>query len=284
MSTAITTSIVVLTYNRVDALVQVLQGLATQCGEGHEVIIADDGSTDEAVRALTKLMPSFACSVRHVWHPDRGFTASRARNLGAMESHGKYVIFLDGDCIPNPMFIKAHEALACAGCFVNGNRVLLTERLSARVLSQNADLSKATFQDWLRWRLSGEVNKLTQLLYWPSAPFRIEERFRWKGIRSCNFAVWKDDFVRVNGFDESFEGWGHEDADLVLRLHNGGLRRKNGYCSSEVYHLWHHQNNRDTENINYKRVLSRLESGLVKALHGLQENAEAPDVVVTTLS
>ena len=109
------------------------------------------------------------------------------------------------------------------------------------------------------------MNKLTQLLYWPSAPFRIEERFRWKGIRSCNFAVWKDDFVRVNGFDESFEGWGHEDADLVLRLHNAGLRRKNGYCSSEVYHLWHHQNNRDTENINYKRVLSRLESGLVKA-------------------
>ena len=121
------------------------------------------------------------------------------------------------------MFLKAHEALACAGCFVNGNRVLLTERLSARVLSQNADLSKATFQDWLRWRLSGEVNKLTQLLYWPSAPFRIEERFRWKGIRSCNFAVWKDDFVRVNGFDESFEGWGHEDADLVLRLHNACL-------------------------------------------------------------
>jgi len=284
MNESVKTSIIVLTYNRVDALLEVLRGLAKQCDQSHEVIIADDGSNDAAVGALISSMPAFVCPVRHVWHPDKGFTASRARNLGAMVSRGSYLIFLDGDCIPNPRFVKAHEALACGGCFVNGNRVLLSESFSAKVLAGNADLLEASPTDWLLWRGSGDVNKLAQLLYWPSAPFRIEERFRWKGIRSCNFSVWRDDFVAVNGFDESFEGWGHEDADLVLRLHNAGLRRKNGYCSSEVYHLWHRQNNRDAENINYQRVLGRVQSGVVKASCGLAENAIDDDVVVRSLT
>ena len=41
-----------------------------------------------------------------------------------------------------------------------------------------------------------------------------------------NFAFWKDDFIKVNGFEESFEGWGHEDKEFALRLKNCGLKRR----------------------------------------------------------
>ncbi|MCF8208176.1 MAG: hypothetical protein K9K38_02045 [Rhodoferax sp.] len=44
---------------------------------------------------------------------------------------------------------------------------------------------------------------------------------------------------RVEDFDEIFVGWGHEDADFFLRLHNAGVRRKNGFCATEVFHFWH---------------------------------------------
>ena len=284
MSAEVKISFVVLTYNRSDALLQVLTGLALQCGEEHEVIIADDGSSAQVIETWVRAIPMFRCSVRHVWHPDKGFTASRARNLGAMSSRGKYLVFLDGDCIPAARFVKAHEALATEGCFVNGNRVLLNEQFTARVLSREIDIFSASWIDWLRWRAMGYVNKLAQLLYWPAAPFRIWESFHWKKIRSCNFAVWKDDFVKINGFDETFEGWGHEDADLVLRLHNAGLRRVNGYFCTEVYHLWHNQYSRGSESINYERVLSRVQSGLVTAVIGLQENHDSSDVVITPLN
>jgi glycosyltransferase involved in cell wall biosynthesis len=280
----IKTSLVVLTYNRADALLEVLRGLAPQCGAGHEIIIADDGSSASSMASWINALPSIGCPVRHVWHPDKGFTASRARNLGAMLSQGEYLVFLDGDCIPNPRFLRAHEVLAEEGCFVNGNRVLLSEALTGQVLARDVDVLNASLSDWLRWRTAGNVNKLSHLLYWPSAPLRMQQHFRWKKIRSCNFAVWKDDFLKINGFDETFEGWGHEDADLVLRLHNAGVRRKNGFCCSEVYHLWHRQHSRDSENINFKRVLDRMQSGLVSATRGLLESQAADDVVVTSLN
>ncbi len=277
-------SFVVLTYNRVDALLRVIEALAQQCHSDHEIIIADDGSCAQAVEALRRGLPTTRCRIRHVWHPDVGFTASRARNLGALCSSGNYLVFLDGDCIPNLKFVCAHEALADERCFVNGSRVLLSERLTERVISQDVNLYQAKLTDWFRWRLQGSVNKLAHLMFWPQAPFRVRQKFYWKQIRSCNFAVWKNDFVRVNGFDETFEGWGHEDADLVLRLHNLGLQRINGYWGTEVYHLWHRQNSRDHENVNYQRVLSRIQSGLVRASKGLHENSNATDVVVSQLN
>ncbi|MDD2809829.1 glycosyltransferase family 2 protein [Rhodoferax sp.] len=281
---AVTTCFVILTYNRVDALVQVLRALAPQCTAQHEIVIADDGSSAAHVAALRAQLPKFSCAVSHVWHPDTGFTASQARNLGAMASQAEYLVFLDGDCVPNAHFVKAHEALAEAGYFVNGNRVLLSERLTQQVVTGEVDLLAASAWDGLRWRFQGDTNKLAHWVYWPQAPGRCESQFRWKQIRSCNFALWRRDFMAVNGFDESFEGWGHEDADLVLRLHHLGLSRKNGFFSTEVFHLWHRQNSRHAESVNYQRVIERSHTDIVEASRGIRDNLSSEGVVVTALN
>jgi GT2 family glycosyltransferase len=278
------TAFVVLTYNRSDALLAVLRGLAPQCGPDHMVVVADDGSRPEQVQALRTGLPRFACPVRHVWHPDVGFTAARARNLGAAHAGADYLVFMDGDCVPSPHFVRAHAALAEAGHFVNGSRVLLSEALTRRALAREIELPNLGAADWLRLRLAGDVNKLSHLVSWAGAPLRVEERFRWKGIRSCNFALAQSDFEAVDGFDESFSGWGHEDADLVLRLHHQGLRRKNGFWGTEVYHLWHREQSRADEDANRKRVLARLETGIIRATSGLRQARECKDTVVTELN
>jgi glycosyltransferase involved in cell wall biosynthesis len=278
------TAFIVLTYNGVDALLPVLRGLATQCNEHHEVIIADDGSGPAAVEALRKALPAFNCPVRHVWHPDVGFTASRARNLAANNSQSDYLVFMDGDCIPNAHFVQAHAELAEVGCFVNGSRVLLSERFTKRIVANGLDIGRARWFDQLRWRLAGDVNKLIHLLPWPKNLWRKETSFRWKQIRSCNFGVWRSDFLRVNGFDETFQGWGHEDADLVLRLHNAGLKRKNGFCATEVYHLWHLENSRVSESENRNRVKQRMQTGVIRATAGVADAMGAMDVCVTRLN
>jgi GT2 family glycosyltransferase len=279
------TAFVVLTYNRPDALLAVLRALAPQCGPGHVVVVADDGSKPEHVQALRDGLPRFACPVRHVWHPDVGFTAARARNLGAAAAGADYLVFLDGDCMPNPQFVRQHEQLASASHFVNGSRVLLSEGLTRRVLAGDIDLARLDAPGWLRLRLAGDVNKLTHLLHWPGAPFRVEERFRWKGIRSCNFGLPWRDFEAVNGFDETFSGWGHEDADLVLRLHHHGRRRKNGFLGTEVYHLWHREQSRAGEAANRERVEARRKSGIIRAETGLAEALlHKAETVVTELN
>jgi glycosyltransferase involved in cell wall biosynthesis len=277
------TAVIVLTYNRPAALLAVLRALAPQCGAQDEVWIADDGSTPENVRQLKAGLPDFSCRVRHVWHPDTGFTAARSRNLAAVRSSAEYVVFLDGDCVPQPNWLRQHRALAEPGHFLNGSRVLLGPALTQRVERGEVKLSSLSALDWLRARMQGDCNKLTHLLPWPASLARHQAHFRWKGIRSCNFGLWRSDLVAVNGFDESFSGWGHEDADLVLRLHNLGLHRKNGFCATEVFHLWHQENARDQEQANRSRVLSRLQSGQVRAEAGLDAAIGQTDVLVSVL-
>jgi GT2 family glycosyltransferase len=275
-----TTAFVVLTYNRSDALLAVLRALAPQCARGDVVVVADDGSRPEQVEALRRGLPPFACPVRHVWHPDVGFTAARARNLGAAHAGADYVVFLDGDCVPGPRFAAGHGRLAQPGHFVNGSRVLLSEQLSSRVLQSRVHLHQLNWADWLRLRAAGDVNKLTHLLYWPGAPGRVQAGFAWHGIRSCNFGLWYRDLEAVNGFDETFSGWGHEDADLVLRLHRQGCRRKNGFLATEVFHLWHPENSRAAEAGNRDRVEQRMRSQRVRAEAGLAELR--PDSAIVT--
>ncbi|MCY1170422.1 MAG: glycosyltransferase family 2 protein [Pseudomonadota bacterium] len=274
-------SFIVLTYNRTDALLAVLRSLAGQCGAGHEVLIADDGSNPQQVDLLYKNCPAFECPVRHVWHRDTGFTAAAARNLGAHLSTGDYLVFLDGDCVPNKGFVKAQTRLAGKGLFVNGSRVLLSERLTARVVNGEIDLLRQPAVFWWQARLQGDSNKLLHMLYWPWSLFRVKQGFKWHGIRSCNLAVWRQDFVAVNGFDETFEGWGHEDADLVLRLSHQGIQRKNGFLATEVYHLWHRESQRDQESVNKQKVLQRMKTRLVQADKGLREIEIGHDTSVT---
>ena len=275
-------SFIVLTYNRCDALLAVLRSLATQCGAGHEVLIADDGSSCAQVATLYKSCPAFRCPVRHVWHPDTGFTAAAARNLGAYYACGDYLVFLDGDCVPSKSFVTAHTLLAERGLFVNGSRVLLSERLTARVVGHSLDLLVQPAAFWWKARLQGDSNKLLHVLYWPWSLFRVKQRFKWRGIRSCNFGVWRSDFLAINGFDETFEGWGHEDADLVLRLTHLGVHRKNGFLATEVFHLWHQENQRSHTSINQKKVWERMKTGLVRAEKGL-DSIQTDSAKVTTL-
>jgi predicted glycosyltransferase involved in capsule biosynthesis len=94
-------------------------------------------------------------------------------------------------------------------------------------------------------------------------------------------ALFKSDYIAVNGFDETFVGWGHEDADFVLRLHNAGLCRKNGFWSTEVYHLWHRESSRDMENVNARLVRERISTKQIRASIGYQESLGASEVRVT---
>jgi glycosyltransferase involved in cell wall biosynthesis len=276
-------SVVITTYNRSDALLAVLDGLALQTDRNFEVVVADDGSRPEQQRAVIESQVARSLRVTHVWHPDVGFTASRIRNRGVAASRGEYVIFMDGDCVPEVDFIARHKLLAQPGFFVNGSRVLLSAEMTSRVLTGVEQICGRSPLFWGLQRLQGHASKLTGLLRLPDWPMRIDRAFSWKGIRSCNMGVWRSDFERVDGFDESFVGWGHEDADLVLRLHNSGVARKNGFCATEVFHLWHREADRLQESQNAKRVMERSRTAVSQPELGYSQKRPNDDGVITRL-
>jgi glycosyltransferase involved in cell wall biosynthesis len=268
-------SLIITTYNRPDALQLVLDACFAQTDRHFEIVIADDGSgssTREMIERMTRRAP---VPVTHVWQPDEGFRAAASRNKGIAGARGQYLIFLDGDCVPQRDFVARHRALAAPRTVVTGSRVLLGQRLTETALARHLPVFQLSAWFWLRQRAAGQINKLLPLLARvPDISQRHVKGFVWRGIKTCNLAAWRSDIEAINGFDETFTGWGHEDADLVVRLHNAGVTRKNGFCATEVLHLWHPHEARDREKQNQARVIARLAQGTTRAERGLREPEE----------
>jgi glycosyltransferase involved in cell wall biosynthesis len=273
MRRAQTISVVITTYNRPDALAAVVRACFMQNDKNFEIIIADDGSTANTRMCIQALAQDAPVPIRHVWQPDQGFRAAMVRNRGTLAASGEYIVFLDGDCIPQRDFIARHRALSRPGCLVSGSRILLSERLTRRVLDDGIDLAGAGLAARLRWRVQGDLNKTLQPLglRWPDLG-RVRKSFSWRRIKSCNLGVWRSDLERVNGFDESFTGWGHEDSDLVVRLFHAGVVRCDGAFATEVFHLWHRDAQRDQASSNRDVVLARAAAKVTQATVGLREH------------
>lgn len=262
-------SIIVTTYDRVDALDTVLRSLSRQTDRGFEVVIADDGSGPETARLIQEWQGRFGAPLKHVWHEHRDFRAGEIRNRGILSSAGRYCIFLDGDCLARPDFVARHRALAEPGWFVTGNRVLLTEPLTAAVLREHLEPERWGLGDWIGQRFSGGLNRLAPVLNLPLGRLRKMNSGEWEGARSCNLAIWRADLDRVDGFDAVFSGWGKEDSDLLIRLLHAGIRRKDGRYATGVLHLWHPGADRSRLPEN-ERLLERvIESERVRAERGM---------------
>lgn len=264
-------SVIVTTYNRPDALAAVLHALAAQTDHDFEVRVADDGSGPQTCGLVQQIASTFPVPLTHVWQEDLGFRAGAARNRACAQAQGEYLVFLDGDCVPLPDFVAQHRALADARWFVAGNRILLSPGFTALALGTGRPLHAQSTLYWLWARLRGHINRLSPLLRLGNAGWRKVAPLRWQGARTCNLAVWREDFVAVNGFDEAYAGWGHEDADLAVRLIRHGTRRKDGRFATAVLHLWHRENDRSQERDNAQRLAQILQSTHVRASQGLDQ-------------
>lgn len=233
-------SVVLATYNWPQALRLCLQSLAEQTDECFEVVIADDGSTNETTQLIQNYSQSLNLKIRHVWQPDMGFRKAMVLNRAIAESLGEYLVFLDGDCLVQSDFIERHRKLSQSGFMVTGSRVLIGKTLTKQLCDSGNWSHKKFIRSVFRYRLTGEINKLFPLLLkMPDTPVRIYKKFVWKRIKGCNMAVWREDALKIQGFDEGMQGWGHEDADFVFRLQDVGVKRKSGAWATEVLHLWH---------------------------------------------
>jgi len=277
-------SVIVTTHERPDALDAVLRSLARQSDRDFEIVVADDGSGPQTAQTIAAWKSRTAIPIRHVWHEHRGFRAGEIRNRAIAASRGRYCIFLDGDCIARPDFIARHRALAERGWFVTGNRILMSQELTARVLAEGLEPESWTFADWIGQRLHRGINRLAPMLALALGPLRKLRPTQWRHARSCNLAIWRDDLDRVDGFDADYNGWGREDSDLLARLIHAGVRRKDGFYATGVLHLWHPAADRSalTANDNrLERVLAEKPARARIGLSRLESVAVAPIAEVT---
>ena len=149
-------SLLITFYNNLSELDLILKRVML-LGFDIEIIIADDGSTIKSNEIFTKYRKN-GLKIKHIWQPDRGFRASKIRNLAVLCSNYEYLIFIDADCIPDENFVVMHTKLAKKGFFLSGTRVLLSNKLK-KYFFNNPDF-KINFLNCFFFFLFGHTNKL----------------------------------------------------------------------------------------------------------------------------
>ena len=233
MASPSSVSLVITTYNWPDALGLVLDSVRRQTRPPDEVLIADDGSRDDTRALLHDIARDFPAPLRHVWQPDDGFRAARARNRAIAASSGEYVLILDGDMVLRRHFVADHITAAKSGTFTQGTRLFAGPEASARMLRERITEPGPFFPDLDRRRHTLRIPWLARL------QLASSERADPKYVKSCNQGYWRADLLRVNGFDERMQGWGREDDELGARLFNSGIPRRLLRFSGLATHLHH---------------------------------------------
>ncbi len=232
------TSVVITVYNRSSALAGCLRALALCPQSIHEVVVSDDGSDPQERERMQALFPRLPFTVRHVSQEHAGFRLAAARNNGFRAASGDYLISLDCDIVMMPDAIRAHLSAAQPGRFLAGNRAMLSESDTRSLL--NGDIAWNTLSTY--WKAAdrshlGRVhrqfqrNRFLRLL-------GLAPRHKPK-ILGCHFSLFREDLLKINGFDERFVGWGLEDDDFALRLHMAGIRPRSVILKARAIHLWH---------------------------------------------
>jgi glycosyltransferase involved in cell wall biosynthesis len=262
-------AIILSTYQRPWYLRRSLLSIALQRGVAGqiEVVVTDDGSQDETRAVVDDFSRTVDFPVRFTTHAHDGFRLARCHNEGVAQSAAPYLLFTDSDCLLPPDHCARHLRCRRPGLVIAGDAYRL-DPVATVQLTETA-IRSGKYQNWVsrRERLRITTRALRSWVYWQ---WRHAQRPRLTG---CNIGVWRDDYERVNGFDENYVGWGLEDRDLQLRLSRLGLRFKSILGQTVAYHQWHpaHQtfarNNEGTPNLRYYQrgeVRTQCLNGLVK--------------------
>lgn len=179
-------SIIIPAFNAEATLGRCMKACLNQTYQETEVLVVDDGSTDDTPR-IAQSYP-----VHYIRQENRGPAA--ARNRGARDARGEVVAFTDSDCIPQTTWIERlvagfeEDVAGVGGTYAIANG----EHLLARMIHEEIRARHKRFD--------ADVDFLG----------------------SFNVVYRKKAFEAVGGFDEDFTDASGEDNDLAYRLHDMG--------------------------------------------------------------
>ncbi|KAB0466169.1 glycosyltransferase [Vibrio chagasii] len=226
-------SVVIPTYNRSQLLSYTLTSLVSQSNSNFEVIVVDDGGSDDS-RQVCEIFKD-KLNLRYIWQKDDGFRAGKARNLGLYAAEGDYIVFIDTGVLLQKDAIDKHIEIhenskfptVCIGYvygFEISNEKLeeiephLKDKNTEQLISMMEDLNALDIRQSLYDEFGYNISS------WP-APFDL--------FWTCHVSAEREELIKSGAFDESFNSWGGEDVDLGIRLfmNNNKFVVDRGLCS-----------------------------------------------------
>jgi glycosyltransferase involved in cell wall biosynthesis len=258
------TALLIATYNWPEALNLVLKSLCAQTQMPDEILIADDGSTSETQQLIEKYQTITPIPIKHFWHEDLGFRKTIILNQAISKTNCDYIIQIDGDIVMHPKFVENHIMNAKVGFYTKGSRCLLSDELTKKAISLES-INFSALQRGLKNRINATYAPAIATIF-------RGDKFRSDNLKGCNFAFWRNDCIAVNGYNNDFIGWGHEDIELAARLTNYGIKQRQLKMTAICYHLYHKFNSRVFENPNYQYYLDSVEKHIITCKNGINQS------------
>lgn len=173
-------------YNRPDCIIRCLESISGQAYNSYEVIVINDGSTDDTLQKIKSIASKFTIFKLINYPENRG--VNFARNRGIERAQGKFIIFLDSD---DTLTI---DALVTIEKSINQypNFFHYLFKISDRIDDKNIpdEIYEYQFKDWLSGKASGDYVNVIQ----PSCfnglmfveEFRIYESLNWLRVLRQN--------------------------------------------------------------------------------------------------
>lgn len=247
-------SVIISFYENIDFLKLALAGFEIQTDKSFEIIIADDGSSEKICKELSELIKKSQLNILHVWHEDEGWRKNRIYNKAILASNSNYLIFADGDCVPHPRFVEEHVKNRAMGVVLTGRRAYMSERITRKLNQEKIKKKYLKGRYLLPLLIHNTILKdgkyFENTIYFKSRLIRKLINRKEKGLMGSNFSIYRDDILKVNGFDEQYTAPSvGEDTDLGYRLILAGMKVKTLKHIAVQYHLYHPRLNWDNRNI-----------------------------------
>jgi GT2 family glycosyltransferase len=228
--------VVVTTYERLRWLRLALRGWLRQSWRDFALTVADDGSGPSTRAFVEEFARSAPFRVDHVWREHRGYRRASILNEAVRRSRGEsLLVFTDGDCVPPADFLEGHVRAHAPRSFAVGGAYRLDEDESSELTEADVDAGRVDSLRPLRERV-----ELLRKRWKSLAGTWLRRRDRPKVV-GLNVGIDRALFDEVNGFDESFVGYGLEDTDLrdrVMATRPRPLVRVL-FGRHDTRHLWH---------------------------------------------
>ena len=260
-------SIIISFYNKIECLYPILISLKNQSFTDFEIIIADDGSSNDVVDELGLVLKKVPFSVLHLWQEDTGFRKNRILNQAILSAAAEYLIFIDGDCLLHPEFVGEHFNNRKEKTCLTGRRVNLSEKITKILLSGMGkdNLIKKNYYKIIWDGIFGKSFDVEKGFYFKFNYLRNFVNKKRRGILGCNFSLYKKDILGINGFDERYEAPSiGEDSDIQFRLELNNVEIKSVNNIAVQYHLYHKLQTRPKKNLLLFESVKKERSAVTK--------------------
>ena len=269
-------SLIIAVYKDVKSLELILDTLTYQTYENYEVVVAEDGQSNEMNVFVQKVRDKYSFEIKHTTQEDIGVRKARSQNNAILAASGEYLIFIDGDCLLYSTFVEGHATLAQKGEVLSGRRINLNEDLTKSIKEKTLnvrDIEQKFLSKYLYLALDKEVKFEQGIYISPSSWFYkqfIKSSDRSTAILGCNFSCWRDDVVTLNGFDEGYgESAVSDDMDWDWRFKGYGLKIKSCKNVANMMHLWHRAHNRGDASYQVAKMYENRDNKLYICANGL---------------